>query len=175
MTKKETSTQIIIGFSKPKSKPFPVFSWVIRLFERTEYSHVYIRWHSRGAGVDVAYHASGTQVHFLGEKAFRERITPVEEYARDISSAEYRELLKFCMTHAGVDYGLKGVLGVAIDVVFRRGNPFASGGRSQWCSKLIGALLDLFDDFIDDAILERAGPKKINDLIRQRADFRRIL
>ena len=50
--------ELFIGFSKPKNHPCPVYSYAIRAFENTPYSHVYIRWYSKYANTWVCFEAS---------------------------------------------------------------------------------------------------------------------
>jgi hypothetical protein len=181
--------RIIVGFSRPKRrhKPFPIFSWAIRAVERTRYSHVYVRWHSTGAGVDICYHASGTMVHFLGPSSFAEQIDVVEEFETFIEREKYRDLLRFCMLNAGVDYGIIGVIGIGLVKLvscfkgclnrdYEPENPFASGKTSQWCSKLMLAMFAALGKIKleDKKKLEIAGPRMINKMIRASGDFRLI-
>lgn len=158
--------KIRIGFSKPKNKFFPIFSWLIRAIERTSYSHVYLQWDSEFAGSTITYHAAGHSVHFLGLKLFKKSINPIHIFELDISREQYKELLNYCFENSGTDYGIKQIFGIAY-VKFmglfgkRVKNPFADGEVSQVCSELAGYVLSdiLNKDFNID--LDIAGPKDI--------------
>lgn len=168
----ETNIPIIIGFSKPKNKKFPIFSLLIRLFEGTKYSHVYTRWYSSGADVDVCYHASGTQVNFVSKRIFDSHVYPVEEYELQISRETYKKLLHFCMYNAGVHYGLKQLFGipyVKFMSLFNKSvkNPFSDGAKTQVCSEVVGHILEDVIGVEVNEDLDIAGPKKINTIIKK--------
>jgi len=169
--------KLIIGFSKPKNKIFPIFSWLIRLVDCTPYSHVYVRWHSRGANADIAYEAGGTSIHFLCKEVFEKKITPIKEYEIEITRETYMKLLHFCMTNAAKDYGTLQIFGIALQRLFKLNkNPLSKGRSAQVCSELVGSMLE---DVIGEDIpidLDIAGPKHIDDYLRDNKDkFKRIL
>lgn len=171
MKEMKDKIKIIIGFSKPKNKIFPIFSWAIRAVERTEYSHVYTKWHSLGAGVDIYYQASGSSVHFSCKEVAESHLNPVHEYEVYISKESYKKLLKFCMSNAGKDYGVKQVFGIVYSKIMSaiKGeiikNPFADGRRSQVCSELIGAMIEDVLDYKTNLDLDIAGPRAIKELL----------
>lgn len=168
--------KLVIGFSRPRSNLFPIFSWVIRAFEGTPYSHVYVRWYSSGAEVEIAYEASGTSVKFLGKEVFDKKILPICEYEVEINSDTYKKLLKFCMTNAGMSYGTKQILGIALVKIFKMSkNPFSDGRKSQVCSELVGNILQdvLGEDLNLD--LDIAGPRSIQEFLDKKAEFSKIL
>lgn len=167
--------KITIGFSKPKNHKFPIFSWLIRLCERTSYSHVYVKWHSRGADTNVLYEASGSNVKFLGEKVYNDRVQPIHEYEVEIDKETYRRLLKFCMENAGIDYGLKQAFGIALVKIFKlKKNPFSDQRKSQVCSELVGHILEdvLGKDL--DIDLDIVGPRAIKEYLDQQKDFKKL-
>lgn len=160
--------KLYIGFSKPKSCIFPIFSWLVRLIEQTKYSHVYIRWHSIGADVEVAYHASGSMVHFLSKKHFDTDVEVLEEYEVEIDRSTYKKLLHFCMTNAGTSYGVKQIIGIAVQRLFwLKKNPFSDGKSSQICSELVGYVIN---DILGKNVsidYDSDGPRKINELVKK--------
>ena len=163
-----------IGFSKPK-KLFPILSWLIRLFEWTPYSHVFVRWHSLGADADIVYQAGGTSVNFMAGRIFDSKAETVYEYEIEVDRETYKKLLHYCMTNAGVDYGIKQVFGIALVKLFRlKKNPFADGKKSQVCSELAGNIienLDMGDITID---LDVAGPKDIEKFLESSDRFKKL-
>ena len=169
------SVPVYVGFSRPRGW-FKPFAWTIMLVERRRFSHVYLRWHSTGADSDIVYHASGTQVHFLAFEFFMKKAIIVEEYLYDLPKDHYKDLLKFCMRHAGVDYGTRGVFGIAwvkFAELFKRqvGNPLDSS--TQWCSKLIAQLL--LGVGVDTKIdAGTAGPSSIQKFVNNSPLFSRV-
>jgi SHS2 domain-containing protein len=153
--------KIIIGFSRPK-KWFKPFSWIIRALYNTEYSHVYVRWRSVGADADVAYEASGTSVHFTCKQVFEERTLCLHEYEIDITKEQYKKLLHYCMTHAGVDYGLKQAFGIALVEIFNLNkNPYSDGRMSQVCSEVVMHVLEEVVGAETGLDFDTASPKDI--------------
>ena len=166
--------KIIIGFSKPKNNYFPIFSWLIRLFEKTPYSHVYLRWYSKGANVEVAYHSAGTMVHFLSKRIFDMRVQPVEEYEVEVSKDTYRHLIRFCMENAGTGYGILQVFGMAAQRLFGfKKNPLGDGTDTQICNELVGHMVKEVIGIPVNLDLDSAGPRDINNLVTEH--FKRIL
>jgi len=163
--------KINIGFSKPKKHPFPIFSWAIRLVERTKYSHVYLNWHSKGADVDIYYQASGSSVHFSCESVAKEKLETIYLYQIEIDRKRYRKLIKFCMSNAGKDYGKKQIIGIAYSkfMCYITGkkvkNPFSDGRKSFVCSELVGALIEDVIDKDTNLDLDIAGPRAIKELL----------
>lgn len=167
--------KLTIGFSKPKKHIFPIFSWLIRLSEKTSYSHVYVKWHSKGADTNVLYEASGSNVKFLGEKVYKKKIQPIHEYEVEINTKTYKKLLKFCMENAGVDYGIKQVFGIALVKIFKlKKNPFSDNRKSQVCSELIGHILEDVLGKKLDLDLDIAGPRAIKEYLDQQEDFKKL-
>lgn len=169
--------KIIIGFSKPKNKIFPIFSWLIRLFQGgTQYSHVYIRWYSPTIGTYLTYEASGTSVKFVGEQVYEDEITPIYEYEISISDNIYLNLLKFCIRYSGIKYGVIQVIGIAIALLFKlKKNPLSHGDQKQVCSEIVQRILKqiLHKDIEID--LDLVTPKNIKDFLDTQKDFKRIL
>lgn len=167
--------KIYFGFSRPKKMIFPIFSWLIRFFQKTPYSHVYVRWHSMGADVDVCYEASGNEVKFICKDVFDQRVNPTHEYAIEITREQYKKLLRFCMSNAGKKYGVKQVLGILLVTLFKlRKNPF-SDGRSSWvCSELAGKALEDVLDKDTGLDLDIAGPKEIDKFLQDLTCAKRI-
>lgn len=164
--------KIKIGFSQPKGKFFPIFSWLIRLIEGTKYSHVYLQWDSEFADSTITYHAAGHSVHFLGLNLFKKSVEPIHEFEMNISREQYQELLHYCFDNSGTDYGIKQIFGIAavkLAALFGKDikNPFSDGNKSQVCSELVGYVLS---DVLEQDLnldLDVAGPKDIYKFLKK--------
>jgi len=167
--------KIILGFSIPKDHPFPILSWIIKLVDKTPYSHVYIRWKSKSMEVDVAYHAAGSIVHFLGKKEFDKKIQPIEEYELEINKECYRKLVKKCMEKAGTDYGKKQALGLGLQKIFKlKENPFSDGEKSDVCSETAMEIMsDIRPDIKSNISRDEIWPSDVNKIAKE--NFKRIL
>ncbi len=123
-----------VGFSKPKNSLFPIFSWAIRLYERTPYSHVYIRWQTKW-DTWLCYHAASLMIHFLGEASFAKKINIVEEFEFEISDERFDKLMQFCTKHVGADYALLEVLSIPLNdlgILYE-----TNGDTKQYCAELV--------------------------------------
>jgi hypothetical protein len=126
-----------IGFSKPKNNPLPIFSWLIRLYERVPYSHVYIRWETN-VGPHICYHAAHTSLHFLSDNQFAREVATVESFEFDITPEQYNRLLKYCLETCGQKYALWEVLMIPLVDLFKLSkNPFSRGSTEQYCAELV--------------------------------------
>jgi uncharacterized protein YycO len=162
-------SQVFIGFSKPKNKIFPWFSWLIRIVEKTPYSHVFVRIPSNSLGVDLIYQASGVAVNFVGTKHFNDAVCVIKEFPFEISEEGKTALLRWAVSEAGVPYGVKAILGILLVKCFNlKRNPFSDGQKTWVCSELAGAVLrDFFGAEISDDALEILGPSGIFDICQR--------
>lgn len=124
--------KLIVGFSKPKSfwKPF---AWLIRLYEQTEFSHVYIKHYSEKYDLDLIYQASGSQVNFMSRKQFDSHALSLYEYAFDVTDQEFDSYMKWAIENAGAPYSLKKIF----EILFKK--DIWPTEEPQWvCSVLVG-------------------------------------
>lgn len=129
--------KITIGFSKPKNKIFPIFSWAIRAYEHTPFSHVFVRWQT-SVGPSICYHAAHTTLHFLSDTCFEKQIKVVESFEFEVTDEQYNKLLKYCLETCGNNYALVGVFGVLYCDLFKvKKNPFGEGPLEQYCAELV--------------------------------------
>jgi uncharacterized protein YycO len=132
--------KLIIGFSKAKS-PYKIGSWLIRKYLGTEYSHVYMNFHSCKFDRDIVYEAVGSGVRFVGIKEWKKHATVVVQYDIEISDTSYIKLMQFCIDNSGRDYGFLQNIGIVFARLFKlTKNPFKSGVN---CSELLADILEL--------------------------------
>jgi hypothetical protein len=160
-------TQLIIGFSKPKSK-WAFGAKSIMWFEGTPYSHVYLKWHSTKYDRDLFYEAKGNGVNFTSPIHFKEAVQIVEEYSLEISDEANIKVMQYAIDNARAKYGYWQLLGIVLVKVGRKlgltfKNPLTSG---TICSELAGIILEHCLDLEVPDDLEMAGPKDINDFIK---------
>jgi hypothetical protein len=133
-----------VGFSRPR-KWFVPFSWLIRLFDGTPYSHVYIRFYSSKYDRWMVYQASHTYVNFYGMPSFEKEALVVREFDIEVDDETRASVIKFAIDNAGVPYNLKTVFGIAFvkiaalfGVVIDK-NPLTGDGF--FCSLLVGDIM----------------------------------
>jgi len=136
--------KIVIGFSKPKR--FKIGSWLIRKFDRVEFSHVYILFKSTYFTPEnqLIYHASGTQVNFLSIANFHLEHRTVKTYEFDVDKDIKKKMVNYAASKAGKPYGFAQLLGfVYIRFMHMFGvqanNPFGESGYV--CTELVAELL----------------------------------
>jgi hypothetical protein len=158
--------KIIIGFSKPKNKFFPIFSWLIRLYERTPYSHTYIRWQTHW-GVCLCYQASGTAINFMGEATFKKHISPVEEFEFQVNEDQWDKLLGFCVKYVGADYALLDALKIPLwDLGLAQ--PKKDDPWSQYCAELVIRALGEIEGKQLTLDADRVTLKQVYDFVKEK-------
>lgn len=132
---------IFIGFSKPKNSFFPIFSWAIRLIEKTNFSHVYVR-HATHYNIDIIYQASGHAVNFESGELFFKKAQTVKEFEFRVSDEAFDAYMSFALRNVGKPYGIKQIFGIFLLKIFKlKSNPFKNGSADYVCSELVAEIL----------------------------------
>lgn len=164
------ANKIYIGFSKPSSG-FQPFAWLIRKWEGTEYSHVYIRIPSAFLETDVIYQASGLAVNMQSSATFFGHATSLAEFQFDITDETQRNLLQTALSKLGTSYSIRQVLGMGLARAYNlvglqdRYNPLTDGRAAYVCSELVGEVLVQYlgADIRED--LDLITPKDIYEVV----------
>jgi len=161
---------IIVGFSRPV-KPM-IFSNLIMWSDKTNYSHVYLKWEWKGIDRDIIYQASKLAVNFESNKTFETHSLAVEEYEVTLGDECHRKMMQFCMDNANKPYGIKEILGFAwVKIMAKLGkkckNPFPSNGNTFVCSTLGAEILQVADVIDDNIVSEDVDPLDLNRILRQ--------
>lgn len=157
--------KLYIGFSKPRNKKFPIISWLIRLFENTPYSHVYIRWNSDYLERSIIYQASGSSVNFEEGRNFIKKNEILTEFELLVSEDIEKNIKQKAMDLCNISYGIKQISGLLLVKLFKLfnkniQNPFSDGSATYVCSELVADLL-IVTDFESDKSLDNITPKDI--------------
>jgi hypothetical protein len=136
---------LTIGFSR-SNKLIAPFSWLIRLFQGTTFSHVYIRLPFKRLGVlpsDGVVHASNGLVHYTNIDSFKKKHKVMVEFSISITEDQWHRLLIDMHTTAGEDYSNMQNIGIALVHILhlfgiRATNPWKSGWN---CSEYVGHIL----------------------------------
>lgn len=153
-----------IVFTKPKNRIFPVFSWIIRMYLGTQYSHVAIKFSSESLNRDIIYEAVGSGVRFVGKRVWEKKIEEVVSYQIDVKYCNYTTIMQYCIDHAGIEYGLLQNIGIFIVDVFKlKKNPFRHGKN---CSEVIAEILTL-EGFEFNKSMELVTPKDIQAVLEK--------
>ena len=166
--------KVRFGFSVPKDHPFPIYSIIIKKMDDADFSHVYVRWKPRIIDEFICYEASGTQLKFIGQEVFDERIQPIYEYEIELEQEEFENGLAYCMKNSGKDYGFKQAFGMFLAKVLKlKKNPFADGRETQVCSEVAGAFLEKTGKSTG-LDLDLATPKDIHNFVKNLGRAKRI-
>jgi hypothetical protein len=161
--------QITIGFSRA-STTFPIFSWLIMAVQKTNYSHVYLKYQDEFLGQTMYYQASHTLVNSMSAPVFLGQETVVEEFTFNVSDASFLACMQFAANQAGKPYGVKEIFGLAMvelamAVNVRMHNPFKDAGETWICDQLLAALLETCENVRLPMPLDDMIPKDMFNLV----------
>lgn len=156
---------IRIGFSRPRNRIFPLFSWLVRLYMGKPYSHVYLEFMSDKSPITFIYEAVGTGVRFVGKRyweRYAQEVLHFDVYCSD--KENYYELLEYCAQGEGQPYGFLQNIGVAIADLFNlKSNPFKAGKN---CSEVVAKFLKKEEFILPNKELNLITPADIEEVLR---------
>lgn len=134
--------KVIIGFSH-STKFMPLFSWAIRLWEKTDYSHCYTQFENRRhPELPLIYQASHDMMNFMSRPVFLDSNKVIEEFTIEISDEAYDRLMYKAIQLVGKPYGIKQIAGILISQLFNLNkNPFVTKKDTYTCSEWCGLVL----------------------------------
>lgn len=131
---------ITIGFSKSTGK-FAIFSWLIMLAQRNNFSHAYLKYHDDFADRNIIFQASGLEVNLMGCTLFGQKENIVKEFDIQVSDDCFKKIMQFAIDKLGQPYSMLQILNSAIYLICGK-SPF-NGYIAGWdCSKLMADLLE---------------------------------
>lgn len=147
--------KIVIGFSKPKGF-FKPFSWMIRIFNRTPYSHVYCSHVSEKYKQSLIYQASGVQVNFMSLQQFIKHSHIVAEFEFEVSEEAFNNYMSWAIQESGAPYSTVKLF----EILTRRD---LVSDDSQWvCSTLVAKICKDYLSHEDESLsMDYATPKEI--------------
>lgn len=156
---------IAIGFSRPK-KWMPL-AWLIQKVEKTDYSHVYIKFTSDKYKRNLIYQASGLQVNFVGEEVFKDHCEIVKECVIQISDETYTKMMTFAIDKAGYPYSIKQLFNIVIYMVTGKAHTLSDGRSGYVCSELAGEMLRTILGVLVEEDLDIVTPKDIDNALTE--------
>jgi len=129
--------KVVIGFSTPKD--FKLASSLIRLFEGSEYSHIFIKMEASKKSplpFDKVFQASHGDVNAVVYDVFKEGNKIFHEYEVEVEDSKYFEIAKWLWFQLGKPYGFKQLLGIAFNVKLSN-----NSDNRFICSELAGMVL----------------------------------
>lgn len=123
-----------IGFSK-STIAFPIGSWAIRLYQGTEYSHVFVIFDTvKHLGSDTVYQSSRGMVNNMSLDVFLEENDITDMYRIEVPDNVYVAIRNGLHSETGRHYGTMQNLGIVLSDVFGVKNPWKKGYN---CSELV--------------------------------------
>ncbi len=149
--------KITIGFSTPKK--FKLASSLIRCFENSSYSHIYIKMEaSPNSKLPFAkvFQASHGDVNAVAFDVFREGNKIFHEYQIEVTDEKYFEVANWLWHQLGKPYGFMQLVGIALKV------KTSNNSYSKFiCSELTGMVLR---DYIGMDIVKSLDYIGLNDI-----------
>lgn len=159
-------SKISIGFSYHKDN---LLSKAIMFADNSQYSHVYIRRHSKYG--EYVYQASGLAVNFMNIDLFLKNNVIVEEYEFDLPEEKKDAAISFFFKHVGIPYALSVLFKNLIIIVARRFGKklnFKGDGEDSFdCSELAAFFCEKIFEIPFEGTIDYLTPKDINPIIRK--------
>lgn len=120
---------------KPKNHPFPILSWMIRYFQKTNYSHNAIQYGS------YILDASGSDVSINSSWYFFNKYEVVDLVEIDIN-ANFEQFVNWTLLFVNRKYGLMQLVGIALYIMgLTKKVWFGKEDKQLICSELVILLL----------------------------------
>lgn len=163
-----------IGFSKSKVK-FPIFSWLIRLYQNTEFSHTYVELDTKHVFEDdTIFQSSKGMVNYMSKLFFLTENIVTDEFEFELPDEVYRKMRVELHRYAGLKYAFMQNLGIVYTDIMRIlgkrvSNPWRKGYN---CSELIykHVIKYLYPEYKYDP--ETITPKDVYNMLKGKQDGR---
>lgn len=130
--------KLIVGFSH-STKEFSPFSKLIRMWDRTPYSHVYFQFETTKNKIEIVYQASSVMLNYMSKDVFLTKNAIVSQFELYITEEQYNLIMLNCMKSAGLEYSIKQIFGLLIARAFNlKSNPLSDEKRyvcSEWVAE----------------------------------------
>lgn len=133
--------KIKILLCSPTYSKFPIFSWLIKFFGKTKYSHYAIQY--SGFVLD----ATSRDVRLSTAKEFKSRYDVVRSYDIEFNS-DFESFTNWCGKHLNKKYGFFQIIGLLFMIMgLAKRNPFGKDSKNLVCNELVVLLLSEFKGF----------------------------
>lgn len=159
------SININIVFTKPRVLFAPI-SWLIRLFDKAPYSHVYVEYYEELVGGYIAFEANSKTARFIRPGGQKDII--VDSKSISINDDQLKALKRLCFLMAGTQYGFLQILGIMVyKILPRRGNPFPNNSKQLVCSEVVLKILQQVFQIGKDLDPDTVSPKDVYILLQK--------
>jgi hypothetical protein len=134
--------KLIIGFSTSRSA-WAIGSTAIRVAEKRDYSHSYVRFESPLTGVDTVVQASHGFINQQSFAIFNQKNVVVKEYTFDITFEDFKKLKKYMDENMGKPYSYLQIFFLAIKKLFRIEFDAQNKDHEFICSEFAARILEV--------------------------------
>lgn len=131
--------KLVVGFST--SRKFKLLTYLIRLVEKTKFSHVYIKWYSDYFKRWIIYQAEVGGVQFMSSEMFDQDNVTLSEFEYEMSDDQHQKVVQFAMDNCGRPYGYSSVLGFFLQSLGIKIPRLFDNTKSFICSELAATIL----------------------------------
>lgn len=140
--------KIKIGFSYPKK--FMPFAWLIKLYTREPFSHVYVEYLDEITGQEMMAESSHGEFHKITKENWLGKNTIINEFDIDISDDSFYLIMRHINNHLQVDYSVTNIFGIPFYDLYELTNwkiflkiakLFTDGASRLICSESVSFIL----------------------------------
>lgn len=159
---------LIVGFSKAKSRTAFV-SHLIRLFQKTPFSHTYLTFYSQKYDRWLVYQASKTAVNFMEYNHFLENNIIVDEFNIPITEEQHKSAITYAIDTVGRPYSLKALIGFAFELFGYKPKWLLDNGEKAFiCSELVVRTLEVSDIITYFENPDYVTPKELYEYLKNK-------
>ena len=132
-----------ITIGAPRNTQCKIGSKLIQLWQGTNYSHVYAKWHLNTQERDIVFQASHGMVHQIALNNFLKDNTVVKEFILELSDDQFKKFSQKCIDLCGMKYSKLELIQIFIDDITHQAIK-TEDQKGYICSELMGELLEDF-------------------------------
>jgi len=156
-----------IGLSRPKK--FKLFAELIRLIEKTEFSHAFILFENF-YGEKVVFQASGSKVNFMNFEIFEKDNIITNLYDIEVENLDYENVISYCLKQVGKPYSIRDIVGITLYKITSLKLLKGTKEKEFICSELIGEILQIIE-ILEEKELDYFTPKNLYNLLESIDDI----
>jgi len=156
-------SSIIIGFSKPRK--LNLLSRIIMMFEKTPFSHVYIKIPNNYFKDCDIYQASKGMVNHIVEVNFLNYNISIKEFKLDVDSDNKFKIIQFLRARLGSPYSFKALIVIFLRRLGFKLKTVSDKKESYICSELGARVLVHFGSVNIDVDLDLITPLQLFNIL----------
>jgi hypothetical protein len=160
---------ITVGFSRA-SGWFEPFSWIIMAGYWAPFSHTYVKFYLKELDMNIIVQASGLKVNMVSQALFDQQEIVYKEFTFPISEDKKKAFVQFAFNQSGKPYNMVGILGMVWVRIgqllgLKTKSPFNYNGSSDFCSELVGYVLENYENIEFGENVADLSPKDVYNVL----------